>query len=93
VVAPNAEASDLHNLAPTYPQQSRRLGEQGRVVLSVLVLANGTIGALSIKRSSGFKRLDKAALHCVKRWRFKPATRAGVALDFTYELPIDFSLN
>ena len=93
VVAPSAHSSDLHNPAPHYPRQSRRLGEQGRVLLSVLVLADGTLGAVHLKRSSGFKRLDEAALRCVKRWRFKPATRAGVALDFTYELPIDFSLH
>jgi len=93
VVPPQADASQLNNPAPVYPQQSRRLRETGVVVLEVLVKADGSLGDMRLKTSSGFTRLDESALRAVKNWRFVPAKRGNEAIDFWYELPIEFSLN
>lgn len=93
VAPPQADASHLNNPAPVYPAQSRRSREQGTVVLEVLVKADGSLGELRIKTSSGYNRLDDAAVRAVKNWRFVPSKRGSDAIDFWYELPIEFSLN
>lgn len=93
VVPPRADASQLNNPAPVYPALSRRLREEGIVLLEILVKADGSLGEMRLKKSSGSDRLDDAALRAVKNWHFLPAKRGGEAIDFWYELPIEFSLN
>ncbi len=93
VVPPQADTSQFNNPAPVYPTQSRRLKETGVVVLEVLVKADGSLGDMRLKTSSGYTRLDDAAQKAVKGWRFVPAKRGNEAIDFWYELPIEFSLN
>lgn len=93
VVPPQADASQFNNPAPAYPTQSRRLKETGVVVLEVLVKADGSLGDMRLKTSSGYTRLDEAAQKAVKSWRFVPAKRGNETIDFWYELPIEFSLN
>ena len=93
VTPPQADASQLNNPAPAYPQISRRLKEEGIVLLEILVKADGTLGDLRLKKTSGYSRLDEAAQRAVKTWRFVPAKRAGEPIDYWYELPIEFSLN
>ena len=61
VVAPRFDADYLDNPAPAYPALSRRMGEQGRVLLRVYVHADGSAGQVEIRESSGFERLDRAA--------------------------------
>jgi protein TonB len=92
-IPPRSDAAHLNNPAPNYPPMSRRLGEQGRVVLEVYILANGTVGEVKIKQSSGFSRLDEAALQAVKKWRYQAARRGQQAIDFWYVQPLSFSLN
>jgi periplasmic protein TonB len=68
-------------ITPAYPPTSRRLGEEGRVVVNVYVLADGRVGDVQVLESSGYERLDAAALEHVRRdWRFDPARRAGEAV-------------
>lgn len=93
VTPPNAEASQLNNPAPAYPSSSRKLREQGVVLLEILVKTDGTLGDMKLKKSSGYSRLDDSAMRAVKHWHFLPATRAGEPIDYWYELPIEFSLN
>lgn len=90
---PSAEAQGLNNKAPVYPQLSRKKKEQGTVLLLILVKADGTVGEIQLKTSSGFTRLDQAAKQAVKRWQFQPALKEGQPIDFWYELPLKFSLN
>ena len=92
VLPPNADASQLNNRAPAYPALSNRLREEGTVVMEILVLANGTVGEVKLKSSSGYKRLDDAAINAIKHWKFIPASQAGVAIDYWYEIPFEFNL-
>jgi protein TonB len=63
---------------PEYPQVSRRLGEQGSVVLQVLVGTDGRVIDTKLLQSSGFDRLDQAAIAGVKaNYRFIPGTVGG----------------
>ncbi|MCI0655214.1 MAG: energy transducer TonB [Methylococcaceae bacterium] len=91
-LAASFNAAYLHNPAPQYPAISRRLGEQGVVLLSVTVTAGGAASSVSIQSSSGWSRLDQAALNCVKDWRFVPARRSGQAVNASVIVPIRFSL-
>lgn len=87
------DGSGFSNPKPPYPTISRRMGEEGLVMLSVYILADGTVGDVSIKKSSGFRRLDESALKTVWRWRYAPAKRHGKPVAIRYAQPIRFSLN
>lgn len=81
------------NPEPPYPRLSRNNNEEGTVVLRILVKADGTAGAVEIKTSSGYPLLDNSARSTVqKKWRFKPATINGKAVDEWYEQRIPFTL-
>ncbi|WP_252217111.1 energy transducer TonB, partial [Clostridium sp. CMCC3677] len=60
---------------PSYPLESRRLHEEGTVVLAVLLSAEGQVAGISIAQSSGSDRLDQAALAAVRKWRWAPVFR------------------
>lgn len=78
--------------APVYPRASRRLGESGLVVVRVFVDADGIPRQLQIAQSSGFVRLDEAALEGVRRARFKPPTENGRPTAGWARIPIPFEL-
>ncbi|WP_374326841.1 energy transducer TonB [Azonexus sp.] len=78
--------------APAYPAQSRRLGETGKVVLRVTLDERGKVAAANIERSSGYPRLDEAALGAVRGWRCTPARRNGQAVEATALQPFNFVL-
>lgn len=82
----------LSNPKPLYPNVSRRLGEQGTVLLRVFVTVAGEPAQIELKSSSGFPRLDRAALNAVRSWKFSPATRSDQAVDAWVLVPIRFSL-
>lgn len=77
---------------PHYPRQSTRLSEQGRVVVRVELGKDGRVAHASVKTSSGYRRLDDAALDAVKTWRCKPAMRNGVAVAAIALQPFNFTL-
>lgn len=87
-----AEADYLNNPKPSYPRLSKRMGEQGEVRLRVLVSVDGRVASVQLSRSSGFERLDEAAMESVKQWRFKPATQGGETLETWVEVPVKFVL-
>lgn len=92
VVAPIFNADYLDNPAPSYPALSRRLNEEGRVLLRVHVSGEGRAERVELARSSGFERLDRAALEAVARWRFVPARQGGNAVAASVLVPVAFVL-
>ncbi len=81
------------NPHPSYPKVARRRGYEGRVVLEVLVMKTGRVGDIRIFRSSGHRRLDRAAQDGVKKWRFEPGTRNGIPVGMKVKVPIRFKLD
>jgi protein TonB len=79
--------------APAYPAQSRRLGETGVVVLRVELGESGNVALARVDRSSGYPRLDEAALAAVRTWRCTPATRNGHPVRAVALQPFNFILN
>ena len=92
--APLVEATPLYadNPPPTYPRSARRRGHQGTVVLAVHVTPGGRVDDLSVKSSSGYKVLDKAALTAVRTWRFESGRRGDRPVAMWVEVPIRFEL-
>jgi protein TonB len=75
-----------------YPSASRRLSEEGRVMLTITIAADGKVGAMAVNQSSGFARLDGAAECVVRRLPFEPGKRDGQPVDSQATLPIVFKL-
>jgi protein TonB len=92
VQLPSSDADYLQNPKPPYPPISRRLGEQGKVLLRVLIGVDGQPKKAEIRKSSGFDRLDQAAMTAAMRWRYVPGKRGGVAEEMWSDVPINFVL-
>ena len=93
VTAARFDADYLQNPAPAYPPVSRRMREEGRVLLLVRVSASGQAEAAQVRQSSGFERLDEAALAAVRQWRFVPARRGDEAVAASVLVPLVFRLD
>ncbi len=89
---PSSSADYLNNPRPPYPPLSKRLGEQGKVVVRVYIEVDGTASRAEVRQSSGFERLDQTALQTVQRWRYVPGKRAGVPEAMWFNVPINFVL-
>ena len=93
VVLPSSDADYLNNPQPAYPRMSRRMGEQGTVLVRVFISAEGRAEKAEIRTSSGHARLDESALDTVQRWRYLPGKRAGVPEGMWFNVPIRFVLD
>lgn len=71
---------------------SKRLEEEGVVLLRVWVKADGAAGEVKVATSSGYARLDVAALNAVKRWKFEPARQGDTVLATWVRVPVRFEL-
>ena len=80
------------NEPPSYPVASRRAREEGLVVVRVSVRVDGTAAEAVLAQSSGFPRLDQAALDAVGAWRFQPALRNGRPVERQLDVPVRFRL-
>lgn len=92
VELPSSDADYLNNPKPPYPPLSRRLGEQGKVVVRVLIAVDGSAHKAEVRSSSGYERLDQAALATVLRWRYVPGKRGGMPEAMWFNVPINFVL-
>lgn len=92
VELPSSSADYLNNPRPPYPLLSRRLGEQGEVIVRVFIETDGIATRAEIGHSSGFDRLNQAALQAVLKWRYLPGKRHGVPVAMWFNVPIRFVL-
>ena len=93
--ATGAVAQDLkarNRVEPTYPSSSRRAGEEGTVRLKVLVDEKGRPRDVAVATSSGFARLDQAAIDAVRKWRFVAATDGTRPISAWTQVAITFRL-
>jgi periplasmic protein TonB len=90
-VMPRLDGSHSHQ--PEYPAQSRQLGEQGSVILQVLVDLDGSVVDSKLVQSSGSQRLDEAALSGVKtNYRFFPGTIDGKPQQMWFTIKFNWKL-
>jgi protein TonB len=89
---PQYAAAYLQNPPPAYPRSARRAGEEGTVVLRILVSTDGAAARVELEHSSGSASLDSAALDAVQRWRFVPARRGATPVEAWVKVPVVFRL-
>lgn len=89
---PLFNASYLRNPAPAYPVAARRRGDQGTVLLKVMVDPEGLPVRVELDQSSGSRPLDHAALDAVRGWRFVPARRGTLNVEGWVRVPVVFRL-
>ena len=83
----------LRQPSPRYPAQSRKLREQGMVMLRVLIDEKGNACSIEIESSSGYARLDHAAREAVAKAAFRPYVEDGEPRRAVVLVPIEFYLN
>lgn len=86
------ELKTRNRVEPTYPSSSRRAGEEGTVRLKVLVDEKGRPRDVAVATSSGFARLDQAAMEAVRKWRFMAATDGTNPISAWTQVAITFRL-
>ena len=77
---------------PVYPRESRRLGQEGEVLLRLHISSSGEVQSVQVIGSSGYRLLDRAARRSVESLRFIPATRNGKPVSSTLDLPLVYRL-
>jgi len=94
-IKPEINAIPLYHLIPKppYPSRSRDLGEEGTVIIAILVDVDGSVADAYVSKSSGYALLDGSALSTVKaKWRFKPATSSGDPVASWVRAPVNFNI-
>jgi periplasmic protein TonB len=92
VELPSSDADYLQNPKPAYPAISKRLGEQGKVLVRVFIGTDGKAQKPEVTQSSGFDRLDQIALATVLKWHYVPGKRGGNPEAMWFVVPINFVL-
>lgn len=91
ITAPRTEGRP-HECESQYPPLSRRLSEQGVVTVHFSVMADGSVTGVTVLKSSGFSRLDEAAIECAGKWRYFPATSGGKPMAVSLEANVRYQL-
>lgn len=92
VTPPDVMAAYADNPLPQYPTISRRLGEEGELLVRVCVKPNGSVVSATNMKSSGFARLDQTAVAALLQWRFRPARRGMEPIEGCVDVPWVWSL-
>lgn len=87
-----AQPRYAENPRPAYPQEARKKGLEGEVLLKVEVLADGRVGQVELKRSSGYAILDASAITTVKQWKFIPGKRGNDPVALWVHIPVRYRL-
>jgi protein TonB len=82
----------LHAPVLVYPPLSKKLREQGKVILRVLIDEQGRAADIQVQSSSGYARLDSAAQQAVRLAEFKPYQTGGVTHRVYVTIPLEFAL-
>ncbi|OGC41521.1 hypothetical protein A2548_01430 [candidate division WOR-1 bacterium RIFOXYD2_FULL_41_8] len=80
------------SILPAYPETALSEGLSGKVLLSVLIGQNGQAKDVKVKSSSGVVEFDQSAVVAISRWKFSPASQAGVNVASWFEVPIRFEV-
>jgi protein TonB len=90
---PSTQGKGARITQPEYPPAARRAGEEGTVTLKVLVTDGGRAGQVEVAKSSGFPKLDEAAVKEVQRnWRFVPGKEDGKPVSMWHTFAVTFRL-
>ena len=91
-VTETANMTVSRRVDPVYPAGSRRDGEQGTGMYRVLVDEKGRPSDVQVLKSSGFPRLDEAAMAAIRKWAFKPAVQNSQPVQSWTRVAVSFKL-
>jgi TonB family protein len=81
------------HVSPKYPEDAKKAGVEGRVLVEVEVLKDGTVGRATVKEGiEGYASLGKSAVEALSKWRFRPVLKDGKPIDTTVCVPVEFKL-
>jgi periplasmic protein TonB len=83
----------IKTVQPRYPTQARRSNQEGWVVVSYNIDAEGNVNTVKVLDAQPRHLFDREAVNAVERWKFKPATRNGVPVEASRQQRIVFTLN
>jgi TonB family protein len=81
-----------HTCSGVYPYLSVQLREQGTTTLAFTITKEGTVRDITVAKSSGYPRLDDAAVACAAEWRYRPAARKGKYVDAPWKAAVQWIL-
>jgi len=81
----------VREVKPDYPETAKKDRVQGSVTLEAVVMKDGTVGDVTVKKPL-HPELDEAAVKAMKKWMFKPGTKDGKAVDVTVDVEMTFNL-
>jgi protein TonB len=93
VISTPVSIGRAHTCVQNYPALSQRLQEEGTATLSFTINTDGSVSNPSVTKSSGYPRLDDAAMACVPRWKYKPATQDGQPVATQWQAAVQFKLH
>ncbi|MBI4000078.1 MAG: energy transducer TonB [Candidatus Omnitrophica bacterium] len=77
----------------SYPRWAIDQGWQGKIVIALEILADGSVGLYQVMHSTGYQILDEAATQAVQSWKFHPAVKKdGQPFRTCIQVPITFQL-
>ena len=83
----------LFEAKPQYTPEAMRAKIQGQVLVSAVVMPDGTAGEIRVVRSlDSVFGLDQEAIKAVRLWRFKPGTRMGQPVPVLVTIEVSFNL-
>jgi protein TonB len=82
----------VSKFSPNYPNSLLNKGIGGRVLISCTVGIGGEVLDLTVKQSSGRAELDQSAMSAIKKWKFKPAIKAGKKIKAVCIIPLNFEV-
>ncbi|HVU20953.1 MAG TPA: TonB family protein [Rhizomicrobium sp.] len=82
-----------HVCQQNYPEVSVRLNEEGTTLLSFKVMTDGSVSDVTVAKSSGYSRLDDAAVSCASRWHYKPQTVDGTPVVASWQANVQWKLH
>lgn len=91
-VVPPGPDTRYRNLPPRYPAAAANIGAEGTVQLVARIAPNGFPLSVGVVETSGNIDLDEEARRAVLLWRFRPASRGGLAVPYDYVVNIKFAL-
>lgn len=92
ITEPVPLASAARDFQPPYPPQLLRTGVEGKAVVRVLIGADGRVKQVAIISADDPLFADATERQALRRWRFKPATRDGVAIEAWKQLTVRFQI-
>lgn len=89
----NVSALSCTFVKPTYPSMSKRRGETGTAYVHFIIGVTGKIESVQLQKSSGYPRLDEAALEATRASTCPPYIENGQAIRAAHTLPFNFTLD